>query len=145
MKYYIATGFARVREHNALRDKLTALGHEITYDWTLCKDEAGQGPTIASSEIRGVSDADLVVVLLPGKYGTHAELGAALASGIKVFLCDWTEEWNCVFYEHPLVTKHNDSELVPAIERWCHLKREEQMLLPNLPPTSADHDYEKPQ
>jgi hypothetical protein len=105
VKFYIATGFARVREHNFVRDALHALGHRITYDWTLTIDQ--KGPDIAYAEIWGVRNAEFVAVLLPGKYGTHAELGAALARDIKVFITGPREV--CVFYEHPLVTIVNDN------------------------------------
>ena len=35
MKYYIATGIKRAKEHNLIRNALNKLGHMITYDWTI--------------------------------------------------------------------------------------------------------------
>jgi len=90
MKYYIATSLARISAHNIVRDALTQLGHEITYDWTIhgsvksiSKDRLRE---VASLELDGVSEADFVVVLLPGGGGTHVELGYALAKEKIIFL-----------------------------------------------------------
>ena len=40
----------------------------------------------ALAEIAAVREADVLVVLLPGGYGTHVEIGAALALGKPVIL-----------------------------------------------------------
>lgn len=83
MKYYIATRLSRVSEHNDLRDQLQALGHEITYDWTIHGNVRGLGRdavrTIEKKEKQGVKDADFVIVLLPGGRGTHVEIGMSIA------------------------------------------------------------------
>ena len=90
MKYYIATSLSRVAAHHTVRDALKKWGHEISYDWTLhgsvksvSKDLLRE---VAELELGGVSEADFVVVLLPGGNGTHLELGFAIARGKKVFL-----------------------------------------------------------
>lgn len=129
MRFYIATGFARVKEHNVIRDKLVNIGHKLTYDWTLVMDE--KSPTIATDEICGVRSADFLVMLLPGKWGTHVEFGAALGMGVKVFLCGWTPEWNCIFYDHPLVTKVAESDLIYEVAHWACRREEELSLLPS--------------
>lgn len=127
MLFYVATGFGNKNLHNHVRDLLVAHGHRITYDWTQTIDE--KGPSIAKDEIDGVVNADFVVVILPGKFGTHAELGAALAIANKVFLVG-PREADCIFYEHPLVTdlgpgdftRHfsiaDDARLIAAIAAW---------------------------
>jgi len=90
MKYYIATSLLRATAHQMVRDALRILGHEISYDWTLhgsvksvSKERLRE---VAVLELDGVSDADFVVVLLPGGKGTHLELGFAIARGKRVFL-----------------------------------------------------------
>jgi hypothetical protein len=58
-------------------------------------------------------DAELVVLLLPGRFGTHAELGMALASAENKRILLWSEtpapfdgtEGFCVFYHHPAVER----------------------------------------
>ena len=69
--------------HNMVRDDLKKCGHDLTYDWTLhgsvksvSKERLRE---VASLELDGVSEADFVVVLLPGGNGTHLELGFSIA------------------------------------------------------------------
>jgi len=107
MKFYIATGYENKVEHNRVRDLLVGDGHEITYDWTIMEAGVTDFPiqrAIAKAEIQGVIDADFLIVLLPGKFGTHAELGAALALDKPVILCG-EMEGECIFHAHPHVTR----------------------------------------
>lgn len=90
MKFYIATSLSRVTAHHTVRDSLKQMGHEISYDWTLhgsvksvSKERLKE---VALLELQGVSEADFIVVLLPGGNGTHLELGFALAKEKRVFL-----------------------------------------------------------
>lgn len=111
MKFYIATGFKNVVEHNRVRDILVKEGHEITYDWTLVEEtsDSSMHSLIAIAEIEGVREADFLVVILPGKLGTHAELGAALALDKPIILCGEMEPGNrgldCIFHLHPNVER----------------------------------------
>jgi nucleoside 2-deoxyribosyltransferase len=90
MKYYIATSLSRVSAHHMVRDSLKSNGHEITYDWTahgsVKSTSKARLQEVASLELTGISDADFVVVLLPGGGGTHLELGYSIAKGKKVIL-----------------------------------------------------------
>jgi hypothetical protein len=113
MKFYIATGLENHAAHNNVRDRLTALGHELTYDWTVHGPVWRSGVDVirktAIAERRGVEDADFVVVLLPGGRGTHAELGMALALRKPVII--WASDdsqfgavpQTCAFYHDPIV------------------------------------------
>jgi hypothetical protein len=81
-RFYIATGVSNWKNHNAVRDVLVEHGHEITYDWTVNVNEGSlRGQPIdrirevAYGEADGIRDADFMVVLLPGGFGTHAEIG----------------------------------------------------------------------
>lgn len=90
MKYYIATSLSRITAHRVVRDALKTCGHEISYDWTLHGSVKSTSEErlreVATLELDGVSEADFVVVLLPGGNGTHLELGFAIARGKRVFL-----------------------------------------------------------
>jgi nucleoside 2-deoxyribosyltransferase len=60
------------------------------------------------AEIAAVREADALVVLLPGGYGTHVEIGAALALEKPVILHAPNREtldmpYPCIFHYHPLV------------------------------------------
>ena len=117
MKYYVASGVSNAEKVNLAAAALNAAGHTRTYDWTTHGDVSKADPEfkrhIAASESHGVLDAELVVLLLPGRFGTHAELGMALASAANKRILLWSEtpapfdgtEGFCVFYHHPSVER----------------------------------------
>lgn len=92
----------------SLSKVLKAYGLEHTYDWTkhgsVKTEEQTRIIQVAELELQGVKDADVVIVLLPGGRGTHAELGIANALRKKVFLWAETDELflqddrTCAFY-----------------------------------------------
>lgn len=105
MKFYIDVPVERRDEHNALRDHLVGLGHQITHDWTL--HEGDTSLQKALQDVKGIMQADCMIALLPGGRSFHVEIGIALAHGLAVFLVgDPYDETGkkCVFYDHPLVT-----------------------------------------
>ena len=106
-RVYIATSLDNAAAHNALRDALEPLGISVSYDWTAHGSVSGQGAArleqVAIAELRGIAEADLVVVLLPGRRGTHVEIGAALGRGVPLLLLDTTgdvfdADKQCAFY-----------------------------------------------
>ena len=106
-QYYIATRKDRSSEADALSETLKAHGWKRTFVWS---DRAGDNPImlgkLSVEELKGVRDADVLVVLLPGGFGTHVEIGAALALGKPVILCAPDQEtlekpYRCVFHYHP--------------------------------------------
>jgi len=114
MKIYIATRLGNAAGHNALRDELLRRGHSITYDWTVHGSVQKDGPAriaeVALREIGGILDADLVVVLLPGGRGTHAELGIAVGLMKPILLVGEPEAFRengveCAFYYAPTVRR----------------------------------------
>jgi Nucleoside 2-deoxyribosyltransferase len=115
MKFYIATSHSRVTDHHMVRDTLKKWGHEIAYDWTLHGSVKSVNKErlreVALLDLSGVSQADFVIVLLPGGNGTHLELGFAIATGKRIFL--HTEDplafelgpQTNAFYHHPDITR----------------------------------------
>jgi len=79
LKFYVATSALRLGEMQMVRNLLTAAGHEISFDWTVFGDLSGKPPELlqaaAHAETVGILDADFLVVLLPGRRGTYAEVG----------------------------------------------------------------------
>lgn len=115
MKYYIATSLSKAQSHNMVRDCLNAMQHQISYDWTTHGSVKSVSfdrlREVAVLELNGIADSDFVVVLLPGGYGTHVELGFALSSGKKIFLhsedpslFELGPQTNA-FYHHPNLTR----------------------------------------
>jgi nucleoside 2-deoxyribosyltransferase len=108
-RFYVSSRKDRSEQANALSEALKARGWERTFVWT---DQPGAGPearaATAEAELKGVRDADILVVLLPGGFGTHVEIGAALALGKKVLLHSPDRKtletpYPCVFHYHPSV------------------------------------------
>lgn len=131
MKFYIATSLERADAHNLVRDYLVRLGHTITYDWTTHGSVQMEGidriREVALDEMRGVLEADAVIVLLPGGRGTHTELGMALAARKPVFLhgrdsssfLDHTGR-TCAFYYDPLVYRSEKPNILNELHKWPH-------------------------
>jgi nucleoside 2-deoxyribosyltransferase len=127
-RFYLATRKDRSAQAGALLEALKARGWERTFEWS-AEDDAGQKgyAEIALAELAGVREADVLVVLLPGGYGTHVEIGAALALGKPVILHAPDRQtletpYPCVFHHHPgvalLVSETLDVDAVLA--RMCY-------------------------
>lgn len=111
MKYYIGTGLENHAQHRELRDELAALGHEITYDWTMHGPVWREGvETIrrtAVAERDGIESADVVIALLPGGRGTHVEIGIAIGRRIPIIIHAPDDSMfgatpeTCAFYHAP--------------------------------------------
>ena len=117
MKYYVASGVSNAERVNVIADALNRKGHVRTYDWTrhgsVADAPAEQKRTVAETEAKAVQEAELFVLLLPGRFGTHAELGLAIASCSNKRILLWSEtdapftgeSGFCVFYHHPAVER----------------------------------------
>ena len=117
MKFYVASGVSNAARVNEAARVLSARGYERTYDWTRHGDVSAESPErkreVAQTEAQAVIDAELVVLLLPGRFGTHAELGVAIASCENKCILLWSEtsapfdgtQGFCVFYHHPRVER----------------------------------------
>ena len=129
--YYIATGLQNAAAHRALRPKIDALGHTLTYDWTVhgsVKSSSHARLTeVAELERQAVIRSDFLVVLLPGGSGTHVELGLALASRIPIFLMGdplffMLGPETCAFYHFPFI--HWSNNVTQLLEQLTHWSRE---------------------
>lgn len=88
IKFYVASGFQNKTAVKHLGQKLKKVGYIQTYDWTInAKAETVEElEKIGKEELRGVSDSDFLIVILPGGKGTHIELGIALSQNKRVYL-----------------------------------------------------------
>src|SRR6266566_1292456 len=106
-QFYLSTRKDRLGQAASLLDALKNAGWKQTFAWT---DQDAKNPTeyaeVAKAELAGVQEADVLIVLLPGGYGTHVEIGAALALGKPVILHSPDRKtletpYACVFHCHP--------------------------------------------
>jgi nucleoside 2-deoxyribosyltransferase len=111
MKFYIASKLENAEMVKRVANVLKAAGWEHTYDWTEHGSVKNEGDArlaqVAEAELSGVMNADVVIVILPGGRGTHAELGMALAGrrrDKKIIICAETDDAfqlddrTCAFY-----------------------------------------------
>lgn len=110
-RYYLSTRKDRSDAAAGLIEALGAAGWERTYTWSdLGNVVAGEAfAAAAMAELEAVRAADVLVVLLPGGFGTHVEIGAALALGKPVVLHAPDRKtletpYPCIFHYHPGVT-----------------------------------------
>lgn len=106
-RFYLSTRKDRNAEGVPLLEALKTNGWERTFDWT---DREASDPSeyadLAITEIAGIREADVLIVLLPGGYGTHVEIGAALTLGKPVILHAPNRKtletpYPCAFHYHP--------------------------------------------
>jgi nucleoside 2-deoxyribosyltransferase len=124
-RFYLATKKDRSDQAADLLRALKSQGWERTYSWTSEeKGNAEQYSEIALKELKGVEEADVLIVLLPGGYGTHVEIGAALALGKSVILHAPDHEtldspYPCPFHYHPNVQLFVSEEIDVAALLKC--------------------------
>ncbi len=108
-RFYLATRKDRAEQAAEIEKALNARGWERTFAWTGQDDGSTEGHAkTAVAELKGISEADVLIVLLPGGFGTHVEIGAALALGKPVILHSPDRKtletpYLCVFHYHPAV------------------------------------------
>jgi hypothetical protein len=107
-RFYLSTRKDRSAQAAALLEALKDRGWERTLDWAAQKDHPDAYSDSAVAEIAAVREADVLLVLLPGGYGTHVEIGAALALGRSVILHAPDRKtldtpYPCIFHYHPRV------------------------------------------
>ena len=107
-RFYLATRKDRATEADQLLEALKAEGWERTFTWINEETGADGHAKLAQAELAGVREADVLIVLLPGGFGTHVEIGAALALGKPVILHSPDRKtletpYPCPFHYHPSV------------------------------------------
>ncbi|MEC5425108.1 group-specific protein [Virgibacillus sp. C22-A2] len=88
MKFYIASGFRNKQVVRYVSQKLLSQGYTHTYDWTLNQRATSpeQLRKIGTLEKQAIVDCEALILLLPAGYGSHTELGMALALGKRVYI-----------------------------------------------------------
>lgn len=108
-RFYVSSRKDRSKQADALADALIAQGWKRTFEWTDLGNASPEShAATAEAELQGVREADVLIVLLPGGFGTHVEIGAALALGKPVILHAPDQKtletpYPCVFHYHQSV------------------------------------------
>lgn len=88
LRFYTASSFQNIQDVKYVNQRLVEKGYELSYDWT----QNGRASSLAEltvigeDEMKGVRDADFLIVLLPGGKGSYIEMGMALGLRKKVYL-----------------------------------------------------------
>lgn len=119
-KVYIATSLHNAKRANEIREKLESLGIVCTYDWTV------HGQVFTEEELtkfgiaeeNGVANADVFLMVFPGRCGSHFEMGLARGLGIPIVLLEEVETEQKTFYYLPGVHKtRTEDEAIRIILR----------------------------
>ena len=94
MKIYIASSTRNREKVIQLQSQLVQVGFQITYDWA----EKHWSEPCPHHMIRAVSEAEMVVLMLPGGRGAHFEFGLARALNKTIILYKPPEYKDCLFY-----------------------------------------------
>ena len=116
MRFYIAGGTDNTQRIQEINEALSRNGHIITSPDATGTDYDALFES-AYKKVFSVTDADFVLLLLPGSFETHVELGLALASRNNKRIVLWSEtgeeyaegENACAFYHHTAVERRSGS------------------------------------
>jgi hypothetical protein len=94
MKFYAASGFQNIKQVRHVARVLTQKGFIHTYDWTQNEraDTLVKLQSIGEEEKQAVIESDFVVILLPGRKGSHIEFGIALGLNKRLYLYSPTDD-----------------------------------------------------
>lgn len=119
MKFYVAGRTNRIAEIKELISQLEGLGHECTHDWTRVDNADLQRPyhnhieivqTFAVADIHGAVASECFIIFADKEgTGMYVEMGAALASGAKVYAIGKYND-QTVFHFHPLVSRVDSAQ-----------------------------------
>jgi hypothetical protein len=116
MKFYIAGKFEEVDQIHKLFQRVQALGHEISYDWTThvkskpYNEHVDRIRTYAENELEAILDSDVFIYLTHERGTTlHMEYGAALTKkklggDIKIYAVG-EHNARSPWYFNPLATR----------------------------------------
>lgn len=100
LKFYVSTGYENKERAAELAEVIEAFGGYVTCKWWNLSSapDTSNLSQIGELEIEGIRNADIMIVMMPGKYGTHTEFGVALALGKKIILYASSELGEVPFY-----------------------------------------------
>ena len=117
MRFYVSGGSENTQRVAEINEALAHNGHISTAPSVMAGTGYDALFEAAYKKVFSVTDADFVLLLLPGSYETHVELGLALASRNNKRIVLWSETGNeyadgaaaCAFYHHTAVERRSGS------------------------------------
>lgn len=106
-KYYISTSFLNIEQAREVNLMLGNTGMFVSSENWFDEPFKTNQEEMAVADFNGVENAEFLVFLMPGRLGTHVELGIALQRKIPIFVLNTAEVTDeCVFYSHPWFKLH---------------------------------------
>lgn len=101
-KVYVASSLDNDRNVINLYDYLNCHGHVITYNWTTHGrvTNVEDLKAIGKKEFDGVVDADILIMLMPARLGSHVEFGVALALGRPIIIIKGNNDYEDKSFYH---------------------------------------------
>jgi hypothetical protein len=102
-KIYIATSLKNAARAKELQKRFLDIGIECTYDWTVHGQvfSVEELTEFGEAEEKGVRDADVFLMIFPGRNGSHFEMGLARGLNIPIVLLEETVVEQKTFYYLP--------------------------------------------
>ena len=117
---YIASSLYNAPRVRSLRDRFLGEGVGLTFDWTTFLSADGPSDILSPSdelarvaglEAEGVARASCILMVFPGRNGTHFEAGIAFGRQIPiVVLNDLDLPFNVSFHYRPELLKFNSED-----------------------------------
>jgi len=123
-KLYVAASFLDKEIVKTTEAFLQKEGFEITSEWVNHPgtDDLTDLECEAEEDVADAILCDTMIVLMPGRLGTHVEIGIALGLGKTVVLVGEVDQTKCVYYNHPNVWVCGDikvaSNLLGNLDKW---------------------------
>jgi nucleoside 2-deoxyribosyltransferase len=148
-KVYVASSLLNHERVSSLIKQLESYGIKTTYDWTKHARDIlnGTPPTgqeelskILKNELDGVFHAEIILCVMPGRTGTHFEMGYAYANHKDIIYFNDQEEgdWRCeplhYMVENRVLYLDKEEELLRFFKTTADDYKEAEQVYINTPP-----------
>lgn len=116
-KIYIATSLKNAARAKELQERFLEIGIACTYDWTVHGQvfSVEELAEFGLAEEQGVRDADVFLMIFPGRNGSHFEMGLARGLNIPIVLLEEAVVEQKTFYHLPDLHKVKTEDEAIAI------------------------------
>lgn len=103
-KVYVASGLRNYERVQKIQNRLRACGLEVAFDWAYRYENGLDDDTVCRQEIQAVKSTDALLLVMPGKRGSHVEMGVAIGAEKPVVVLNEEAGDDIQFYSIPGVS-----------------------------------------
>lgn len=129
LKIFLASSWLNKNTAKHTMERLIAAGHSITYDWTVhpATEDTYVLARQSVADLSGVNDADVFILLWPGRLGSSAELGAALAFGKQVIIVGNVPVLDFIYANYPgVIIVDTVQKAIEVVASMFHRRRDDE-------------------